>query len=129
MKRRDSRQAPDEPAYGAIEAAEGEPLELGDVLEPYGEADDDGRYDDMPQPGYGELYDDYDPYDDSLAEHEDALDAGDRFRVAMSVFNVVSILVGVAVILLLSALLISLLTWLNGDIRHSVLLIQSNLQS
>ena len=51
-----------------------------------------------------------------------------RFKVAMGVFDTVSILVGIGVILLLVAMLVSLVSWLRSDILHSALLLQSGLQ-
>lgn len=124
------RKRDEEPIYDdqlAEEYEEAEPVELGDVLEPY---EDDGQspYDAGNAPAYNEMYGDYDEYadyDDDAPQDEDA--AG-RFKVAMSIFNVVSILVGVAAILLLAALLLSLINWLTSDIQHSFVLLQSNLQ-
>ena len=46
----------------------------------------------------------------------------------MGVFDTVSILVGVLVVLILVAMLISLVNWLRSDIMHSMLLLQSGLQ-
>ena len=104
--------------------AEDEPIQLDDVLEP----------DEAPQPAFGQpgQYDD-EAYEDEYAENEysyehQAEDGETRFRVAMGVFNTVSILVGVAVILLLVALLLGLFNWLQSDILHSLTLIQSELQ-
>jgi len=51
-----------------------------------------------------------------------------RFRVAMGIFDISSILVGIVVILGLVAMLVALLQWLNNDILHSALLITSGLQ-
>lgn len=59
--------------------------------------------------------------------HEEA-DSESRFRIAMGLFDLVSILIGIGVILLLVALLYTLFNWLRNDILHSALLIQSGLQ-
>lgn len=133
------------------------PLELGDVLEPFdpdasegnealgtrryegnsfsapwregdaypdeaaGSAPDDNLYLDDPygaEPPYAEEYSDY---------HEE-LDQEERTRTAIGVFNLVSMLAGVAVILVLVAMLFSLLSWLRTDIVHSITLLQSGIQ-
>lgn len=118
-------------------------LRLDDVLEPYGqERQDLSPYGGEPQEDYAgepyeEPYEGYeepygDPYAGEYSDYHEAVDdaihqAG-RFRVAMGVFDTVSILVGVGVILLLVAMLVSLLGWLRSDILHSALLLQSGLQ-
>ena len=126
------RRRDEEPIYDdqpVDEYDEAEPVELGDVLEPYQDEDAQPPYEDDGAPVYGEMYGDYDEYADyGEAGEPDDTDAAGRFKVAMSIFNVVSILVGVATILLLAALLLSLLNWLTADIQHSMVLLQSNLQ-
>lgn len=132
-----------------------EELRLDDVLEPYDQdepADDEqsgqtfAPYEDEAgplyeqQPSYGEQQPPYeedqppygDPYDEEYSGYHEAMDeamnqAG-RFKVAMGVFDTVSILVGIGVILLLVAMLVSLVSWLRSDILHSALLLQSGLQ-
>jgi len=102
-------------------------VRLGDVLEP----------DEKEQP----WSDQYAPQDDVYAEEEnpdayveeysdeqEALDHEGRFHIAMGMFNLVSMLVGVLVILLLVAVLMTLFQWLRSDILHSALLLQSGLQ-
>lgn len=96
---------------------------------PYGDAQppyEEQPYEEENQPSYG------DPYDEEYSDYHEAIDeavsqAG-RFRVAMGVFDTVSILVGIGVILLLVAMLVSLVSWLRSDILHSALLLQSGLQ-
>ena len=135
-----------------------EELRLDDVLAPYdqdGPADDEQSDEAGPlyeqQPSYGEQQPPYepaydaqeppyeedqppygDPYDEEYSGYHEAMDeamnqAG-RFKVAMGVFDTVSILVGIGVILLLVAMLVSLVSWLRSDILHSALLLQSGLQ-
>ncbi len=125
-----------------------EELRLDDVLEPYDQdepADDEqsgqtfAPYEDEAgplygqQPSYGEQQPPYgDPYDEEYSGYHEAMDeamnqAG-RFKVAMGVFDTVSILVGIGVILLLVAMLVSLVSWLRSDILHSAQLLQSGLQ-
>lgn len=132
-----------------------EELRLDDVLEPYDQdepADDEqsgqtfAPYEDEAgplyeqQPSYGEQQPPYeedqppygDPYDEEYSGYHEAMDEsmnqGGRFKVAMGVFDTVSILVGIGVILLLVAMLVSLVSWLRSDILHSALLLQSGLQ-
>lgn len=65
--------------------------------------------------------------EDDFPDQEEA-DSESRFRIAMGVFDLVSILIGIGVILLLVALLFILFQWLRNDILHSALLLQSGLQ-
>lgn len=117
---------------------EEEALQLGDVLEPYDdEPFEDGAFDDygdLPpmeeeesvyqemytQPAYEEEYED--------ADQQEAEDSEGHFRIAMGVFDVVSILIGAVTILVLVALLVTLAGWLKSDILHSALLLQSGLR-
>ena len=48
-------------------------------------------------------------------------------KLAGSLFNTVSILVGILAVLACSWLLFSLISWLKGDISHSLLLLGSGL--
>ncbi|MEG0492997.1 MAG: hypothetical protein RR696_07310 [Clostridia bacterium] len=104
---------------------ENEPIQLNEALEPY-------DTDDLNAPlAYGEYSEE--DYDESYIGEEysdahEAFEVNGRFKVAMGVFDTVSILVGVLVIFALVALLLSLLNWLRSDIMHSVLLIQTGLQ-
>ena len=102
-----------------------EPFELQQVLQP----------DQQPQ-WADETWQDEQPYEDEYSEFEQAeysdiheeADSESRFRIAMGLFDLVSILIGIGVILLLVALLYTLFNWLRNDILHSALLIQSGLQ-
>ncbi len=80
--------------------------------------DADVDYIDYAQNGFDEEYSDY----------NEELDDAHRFHVAMNVLDLISILAGLAVILVLAAILISLLTWLQGDITQSLTLFASQLQ-
>ncbi|MDD3409483.1 MAG: hypothetical protein PHY12_01595 [Eubacteriales bacterium] len=66
--------------------------------------------------------------EEEYSDYNEELDDTHRFHVAMGVFNTVSVLAGLVVILLLSALLIGLITWLQADITHSFTLFTSKLQ-
>lgn len=111
---------------------EEEAVELGNVLEPYGQQNvQQAQYE---PPRYVPPQDEEFPYDQQYEEeydYSDAHEAADdetRFRVAMGIFDMASILVGIVVILGLVAMLVTLLQWLNNDILHSAVLITSGLQ-
>lgn len=109
-----------------------EAVDLGNVLEPYSQQNiqqtqyEQPRYEPQryEQPSYDQQYEEEYEYSD---EHE-AADDETRFRVAMGIFDMTSILVGIVVILGLVAMLVTLLQWLNNDILHSAVLITSGLQ-
>ncbi len=87
----------------------------------------DGRY----GAGYDVEYDDPSRTDFGTDEYADAGEEPEdshRFHVALNVFDLISILAGVAVILVLVAILVSLVTWLQGDISQSLTLLTSNLK-
>ncbi|HPF86930.1 MAG TPA: hypothetical protein PK537_02615 [Candidatus Limiplasma sp.] len=91
-----------------------EPWDDNDTYEPYngdgyGDYEDYDDYDD---------YDDYEDYEDSDLDQE--LDSEHHFRIAMNVFDLISTLVGLAVILLLTGLLFSLIHWVQRDIAESL---------
>lgn len=116
-----------------------ETYELDEVLEPYEEEeqqwDADGYYqqqayeqpyqDEYPE-AYAEGYEEF--FDEEYSEEHEEADSESRFRLAMGVFDLVSIFVGIVVILVLSGMLITLINWLRTDILHSALLLQSGLQ-
>ena len=109
-----------------------EAVELGEVLEPYPQQQEVQQQPFEPvyeppqygQPHYGQPDEQEYDYSD---EHE-AADDETRFRVAMGIFDLASIIVGIVVILGLAAMLVSLLQWLNNDILHSAVLLSSGLQ-
>jgi len=98
--------------YAPVAPSANEPEESGNPEE-------DVRYVDYSQTGFEE-----EEYSDMSEEVDDS----HRFRIAMNVFNLISILAGLAIILVLVGLLLSLVTWLQSDISQSVTLITSNLQ-
>jgi len=108
MKRRRSQQI------------EEEPVELGEVLETNEQQWQDEFVYDQPYDLYDESFDDY------SSEHE-AADHESRFRLAIGLFDIISIFVGVSVILALVAMLTTLLQWLRNDILHSAILLTSGL--
>ena len=111
---------------------EEEAVQLGDVLEPYGNAE----WDEAAQEPY--MQDEYeDPYmqgyvdgayAEEYSEEHEMIDHEGRFRIAIGMFDLVSIFVGIVVILVLVAMLIMLVEWLGSDIMHSALLLQSGLK-
>ena len=74
----------------------------------------------------------YDVYgEDAYEEGEfDDLEENDpnRFRVAMSVFDTASIVMGIVVIFALTTLIVSILSWLRTDITHTFVILQSRVQ-
>lgn len=79
--------------------------------EPY---EGDVDYVDYSQTGFDE---------EEYSDYSEELDDTHRFRVAMNVFDLISVIAGLAVILLLVAILVSLITWLEGDIAQSFTLL------
>lgn len=105
------------------EEPEEEAVELGDVLEPYADEAWDGQDDLLPQ----------DPYagEDYVLEYSDEHEAADHeshFRIAIGTFNLASIIIGILVILVLVAMLLTLFNWLRSDVMHTALLWQGGLQ-
>lgn len=76
-----------------------------------------GDYNEEEAGGYGE-YEAYDDYADSDIDEE--LSHEHNFRIAMNVFDLISMLVGLAVILVLSALLFTLFNWVQRDLSQSL---------
>ena len=115
---------------------EEEALELEQVLEPYDQSfqyDENVAYD---APANGQMYQqvEYQPYPEAgyadYLSQEDYLDEEEpelRFGVAVHVFDVISSLVGVFVILILVAMLLTLVDWLRTDILHSFVMLQSGI--
>ncbi len=66
-------------------------------------------------------------YEDDASEYEEINDTH-RFHIAMNVFNLISILVGLAIILVLVAVLVSLATWLQGDVSQTLTLFTANIK-
>ena len=69
-----------------------------------------------------------DGFQEEYSDENEELDDLHRFHVAMNVFDLISVLAGLAVILVLVAILVSLLTWLQSDITQSFTLLTSQLQ-
>ena len=65
--------------------------------------------------------------EEDYSDYNEELDNTHRFHVAMNVFDLISVIVGLAVILLLVAILVSLITWLQSDITQSFTLLTSQL--
>lgn len=108
-----------------------ETVELDDVLEPDDELQwaDQNVYENAasqnPQDGSADYMNGYQEWEYS-EEHELA-DTETRFHIAVGVFDLISIIVGIVVILALVSMLITLFNWLRNDILHSALLLQSGL--
>ena len=102
-------------------------IELNEALEPYEElqwadensyADQNAAYADEDQAFYGDEY----------SEEHELADTETRFHIAVGVFDLISIIIGIVVILVLVSMLITLFNWLRNDILHSALLLQSGLR-
>lgn len=115
---------------------EDEPIELNELLEPYDSQEQIATVDDYGDDEYGEPMEDAygSSYDPALEEEEDysdyheELDRAGRLHTAMGIFDSVSMVVGMVVIFLLVAMLVSLISWLRGDIAHSLALLKSGIQ-
>lgn len=81
--------------------------------------DDDGV---LPEEIYDDDLDD-DDYDEEMSEEERKTQRNGRFRVAAGVFDFFSVIIGTVVILVLVALLVSLITWLQSDFDQTFTLI------
>ena len=99
-----------------------------EMINPYDDGYEEYEYD------YEDMGDASDAYDyaedepeEDISGYEDEIGDG-RFRVAMNVFDMVSVLMGVVVILALTAMLVSIVSWLRTDIIHSFVLLQSRIQ-
>ena len=123
MKRRRSRQYENEEA-----------VELQQVLEPYANQqwsdeaayqEDQDTQDDYPD-AYLESYEEF--YGEEYSDAHEAADTETHFRIAIGLFDLISMIVGIVVVLLLVGLIATLFNWLKNDILHSALLLQSGLQ-
>ena len=104
-------------------APEQEPYDSGGDYETYEQ--DPGEYDyDYPDTGSGGFEQESSDY----AVYEDEREGMRRFHVAMNALNSVSVLAGVVVIFVLTALIVTMVSWLQEDILHSVVLLQSGIQ-
>ncbi len=108
-----------------------EEIELSDVLQPYEQpkvyADEEWLEGELQEPVYDPMYMDPMDLEDYSEEHE-AVDYDTRFHIAMGMFDLISILVGIAVILALVAMFAALFQWLQNDLMNSALLMQSGLK-
>lgn len=108
---------------------EEEAVALDEVLEPY---EQQPYYtDEEMEPVYYEEEQQepfYESYSDEYSEEHEMADMESRFRLAVGMLDLISILVGIVVILVLVAMLVNLFQWLQDDILHSALLMQSGLQ-
>ena len=118
--------------YGAHPEMSGNEFEYA---EPYGE-DEYGYAGYGEEGGYGGYevgYDDgYGPEmdipEEDYAVYDEGLDNDHRFHLAMNAFNTASVFTGLVVIFALTALIISLVSWIQTDISHSFVLLQSGIQ-
>lgn len=94
-------------------------------------ADDPAVYDEA----YDDAYDDYDDYDDEdddeldqyMTEEEYQENRRYRFRMAAGLINFLSVVAGAVVILIMAALLVNIITWLQADFDQMFTLLKRNL--
>ena len=67
-----------------------------------------------------DMDEDYDVYEEDGGEK--------RFHVAMNMFDLLSVLLGIVTILVLTSLIVSIVSWFRTDIFHSIVLLQSRIQ-
>ena len=83
--------------------------------------DDDALYDD-------DEYEDDEEYDEDYLTEEEQNDLRRyRFRMAAGLLDFLSVVAGAVVILLLVALLVNIVTWLQADIDQMFTLLKRNL--
>ena len=80
--------------------------------------DDEAYYDDEP------YYDD--DYDEPMTREERRYARRMRFRVMAGLFDFLGVIAGMVVILVLIALLVSLVTWLQSDVYQTFTLLTTN---
>ena len=87
------------------------------------------KWEDAPQDGYDDLEEGYyDPENDALLDEEERAEARrSRWRMLAGVGDFFSVIAGTVVILLLTALLISLITWVQADISQTFVLLQTKM--
>ena len=96
------------------------------AMEPYSEVYDEQGYEYAQEDQDGFDYDDTEDEGDYSVYSEE--ESGGRFHMAMNVFDTMSVLMGVVVILALTTLIISIISWLRADITHSFVILQSRIQ-
>lgn len=108
-----------------------EDIQLEDVLQPYEEvpAEEDYWQEETPaeETQYAQMYIEQPYLEEYSDEHEEA-DLESRVHIAMGVLDLIGIVVGIAVILVLVAMFVSLFSWLRNDILNSAVLMQSGLK-
>ena len=91
-------------------------------------ADDPAAYDEA----YDDDYDDYDDeFDDELEEYLTEAEFREnrryRFRMAAGLIDFLSVVAGAVVILIMGALLVNMITWLQSDFDQMFTLLRRNL--
>ena len=65
---------------------------------------------------------------EEYSEEHERLDSEGKFHIALGVFDLISIIIGIIVILVLVGMIVTLFNWLRNDVLQSALLLQSGLQ-
>ena len=91
------------------------------------------RQNNWPEENDDSYDDEYDDYDDEEYDDDDYLTEEElndlrrhRFRMAAGLMDFLSVIAGAVVILLLVALLVNIVTWLQGDMDQMFTLLQRN---
>ena len=104
----------------------GEEIYAGEYADGY-EGEYSGEYEGEYEDAY--IVEEMDEPDEGEGEYLDYGDeAEQRFHGTVSLMDMVSLLIGVGVILVLTALMISIVSWLREDLIHSFVLLQSGIQ-
>ena len=114
--------------YGTSPEMPGEELEYAN---PYGpeEYGYTGHGDEEGYEGHDGEYDlEPDIPEEDYAVYNEEPDNAHRFHIAMNAFNLASVFAGVVVIFALTALIITLISWIQTDIANSFVLLQSGIQ-
>ena len=108
-----------------------EDVQLEDMLQPYEEGPaEESFWQEKFAPEetqYDQMYVDQ-PYLEEYSDEREEADLESRVHIAMGVLDLISIVIGIAVILVLVAMFVSLFSWLRNDILNSAVLMQSGLK-
>lgn len=88
---------------------------------------DPASYDEAYDDEYDDDYDDDDELDAYLTEEEFQENRRYRFRMAAGLFDFLSVVAGAVVILVMAALLVNIITWLQADFDQMFTLLRRNL--
>ena len=98
-----------------------EPMYYEEETENYGyDRDDSEAYADEAGYEVEDTEEEYELYGEDSGEK--------RFHIAMNMFDLLSVLLGIVTILVLTSLIVSMVSWFRADIFHSFVILQSRIQ-